>query len=74
MAKKLIPRNMRKSLKKTIKTQGGQTADPKHKGKNEARKQIRGKVQSGEIKRKSVDKNWKRWARFRIETLKQNLA
>ena len=27
-----------------------------------------------EIKHKSVDKNWKRWARFRIETLKQNLA
>lgn len=26
-----------------------------------------------EIKRKSVDKNWKRWARFRIETLKQNI-
>ena len=59
MAKKLIPRNIRKSLKRTIKSQGGQTADPKHKGKNEARKHIRGKVQSGEMKRKSVTWNFK---------------
>ena len=58
MAKKLIPRNMRKSLKKTIKSSGGQTADPKYKGKNEARKQIRGKVQSGEMKRKTVTWNF----------------
>ena len=33
MARKLIPRNMRKSLKKTIKSQGGQTSEPKYKGK-----------------------------------------
>ena len=58
MAKKLIPRNMRKSLKKTIKSQGGQTSDPKYKGKNDARKQIRGKVNTGEMKRKSVTWNF----------------
>lgn len=59
MAKKLIPRNMRKSLKKTIKSQGGQTSDPEYKGRNDARKQIRGKVNSGEMKRKSVTWNFK---------------
>ena len=58
MAKKLIPRKMRKSLKKTIISKGGETADPKYKGKNEARKQIRGKVQSGEMKRKTVTWNF----------------
>ena len=59
MARKLIPNKMRKSLKKTIKSQGGQTAEPKHKGKNKARNQIRGKVRSGEMKRKSVTWNFR---------------
>ena len=59
MARKLIPKNIRKSLKKTIKSQGGQTSEPKYKGKNDARKQIRGKVQTGEMKRKSVTWNFR---------------
>ena len=59
MGRKLIPSKMRKSLKKTIKSQGGQTSEPKHKGKNNARNQIRGKVQAGEMKRKSVTWNFK---------------
>jgi len=58
MAKKLIPRNMRKSLKKTIIKKGGETAESKHKGKQEVRSSIRKQVNTGEMKRKTVTWNF----------------
>ena len=57
MAKKLIPRKMRKSLKKTIVKKGGETAESKHKGKQAVRSSIRKQVNTGEIKRKTVTWN-----------------
>ena len=73
MGRKLIPSKMRKSLKKTIKSQGGQTSEPKHKGKNNARNQIRGKVQAGEMKRKSVTWNFNIGDLVRIKNHKGKL-
>lgn len=58
MAKKLIPGKMRKSLKKTIISKGGETAESKRKGKQVVRSNIREKVQTGEIKRKTVTWNF----------------
>ena len=58
MAKKLIPRKMRKSLKKTIVKKGGETAESKHKGKQEVRSSIRKQVNTGELKRKTVTWNF----------------
>ena len=58
MAKKLIPRKMRKSLKKTIISKGGETAESKRKGKQVVRSSIKEQVQTGEMKRKTVTWNF----------------
>ena len=58
MPKKLIPRKMRKSLKKTIISKAGETAESKRKGKQEVRSSIREKVQSGDLKRKTITWNF----------------
>jgi hypothetical protein len=72
MAKKLIPRNMRKSIKKTIISNGGTTAESKRKGKNEVRSNIREQVQTGEMQRKTVTWNFKIGDLVRIKNSKKH--
>ena len=57
MAKKLIPKNIKSSLKKTIKSQGGKTAEPTYTGLNKARDAIKEQTDAGKLKRKSVTWN-----------------
>ena len=64
---------MRKSLKKTLISNGGETAKSKHKGKQEVRSTIRKKVQTGETKRKSVTWNFNIGDLVRIKNHKSKL-
>ena len=57
MAKTKIPRSFRKTLKRSIKAEGGDVAESKKQGLQDAKRAVRTMQTSGEIKRSKVSWN-----------------